>query len=240
LFLLENLHVLFNRFLLLTLSLKKRRLFLLLFPKLMLKFQHKVKLKSLEVPSTVQEAAKTDETKTTEEKPNIPSEESNETTITMQEAEASNTEASEEIRANKIEPTKAVDEPSKTEENTPEKMEVVENGIDEKKEEAELPYKDDQWSPANKDGKKQYDRDFLMKLQTNPLSLQKPGTLPDNMEVILITPALENIKSVASVPNLNRAFDMNPQYIRSSTSHSRTPRSGIFQCLEFFLTSMHF
>ena len=132
------------------------------------------------------------------------------------------------------EETKTVDEPSKTEENTPEKMEVVENGIDEKKEDAELPYKDDQWSPANKDGKKQYDRDFLMKLQTNPLSLQKPGTLPDNMEVILNTPALENIKSVASAPNLNRAFDMNPQYIRSSTSHSRTPRSGILQCLKFF------
>ena len=120
---------------------------------------------------------------------------------------------------------KAVDEPSKSEENTPEKMEVVENGIDEKKESTELPYKDDQWSPANKDVKKHYDRDFLMmKLQTNPLSLQKPGTLPDNMEVILNTPALENIKSVASVPNLNRAFDMNPQYIRSSTSHTRTPR----------------
>ena len=66
--------------------------------------------------------------------------------------------------------------------------------------------------------------EFLIKLQTNPPSLQKPGTLPDNMEVILNTPSLEKIKSVASGPNLNRAVEMNPQYIRSSTPHSITPR----------------
>jgi hypothetical protein len=121
------------------------------------------------------------------------------------------------------EENKAVDEPSKTEQNTYEKMEVVENGIDKKKEYTELPYKDDQWSLANKDGMKQYNRDFLMKLQMNPQSLQMPGTLPDNMEVILNTPALEKIKSVASAPNLNRAVEMNPQHIRSSTMHSITP-----------------
>ena len=55
--------------------------------------------------------------------------------------------------------------------------------------------------------------------------MQKPGTLPDNMEVILNTPALRNIKSVATAPNLNRAFNMNPQYIRSSTSHSMVRES---------------
>jgi len=90
----------------------------------------------------------------------------------------------------------------------------------------DLPYKEDQWSPANQEGKKQYDRDFLMRLQTNPLSLQKPGTLPDNMEVILNTPALENIKSVSSAPNLNKIFDMSPQYIRPTISQHRTPRRG--------------
>jgi len=125
-----------------------------------------------------------------------------------------------------VEPREEVDGyDSKTDNETPEKMEVVENGID-APEVTELPYKDDQWSPANKDGKKQYDRDFLMKLQTNPLSLQKPGTLPENMEVILNTPALENIRANNSAPDLNRVFDMNPRYIKSSTSHSRTPRRG--------------
>ena len=49
---------------------------------------------------------------------------------------------------------------------------------------------------VEKDGKKHYDRDFLMKLKTNPLSLQKPETL----------------NPIASAPNLNnRAFAMNPR-----------------------------
>ena len=47
---------------------------------------------------------------------------------------------------------------------------------------------------------------------------------PDNMEVILNDKALENIKSVVCAPNLNWAFDINPQYIRSSTSQSSIPR----------------
>ena len=122
------------------------------------------------------------------------------------------------------EENEAVDEPSKTEQKTYEKMEVVENGIYKQKEYTELPYKGDQWSPAIKDGMKKYDRDILMKLHTNPPSLQMPGTLADNIDVILNTPALEKMKSVASAPNLNRAVEMNPQQIRSSTMHSITLR----------------
>ena len=90
-------------------------------------------------------------------------------------------------------------------------------------EEANPPYKDDQWSPLNTDGKKQYDRDFLISLQTNPLSMQKPGTLPSNMEVILNAPNLDTIRSVTSAPNL-KMFD-SQQPFRSSASHQRgTPR----------------
>lgn len=38
-----------------------------------------------------------------------------------------------------------------------------------------LPYTPDQWHPTNNPtGKKQYERDFLLQLQKNPLSLQKP------------------------------------------------------------------
>ena len=92
-----------------------------------------------------------------------------------------------------------------------------------KDDESQLPYKDDQWSPLNTEGKKQYDRDFLISLQTNPLSLQKPGTLPSNMEVILHAPNLDTIRNVTSAPNL-KMFDMHPA-IRSSASHNRgTPR----------------
>jgi hypothetical protein len=103
------------------------------------------------------------------------------------------------------EENKAVNEPSKTEQKMYEKREAVENGIDKKKEYTELPYEGYHWSLANKGGMKQYDIDFLMKLQTN-------------------TPALEKIKSVASAPNLNRAVETNPQHIRSSTMHSVTLR----------------
>ncbi|XP_076664476.1 eukaryotic translation initiation factor 4 gamma isoform X6 [Andrena cerasifolii] len=45
-------------------------------------------------------------------------------------------------------------------------------------------YKDDQWSPINKSGKKIYDRDFLMKLQNDPNSKVKPLNLPD-LDVVL-------------------------------------------------------
>ena len=41
----------------------------------------------------------------------------------------------------------------------------------------------DQWSPINTEGKKQYTRDFLMQLQRDPQSMEKPTNLP-NMEII--------------------------------------------------------
>ena len=94
---------------------------------------------------------------------------------------------------------------------------------DVKKGEGLLQYKEDQWSPLNTDGKKQYDRDFLISLQTSKLALQKPGTLPPNMEVILHSPNLDTIRNVTSAPNL-KMFDTQ-QPFRSSVSHNRgTPR----------------
>lgn len=45
-------------------------------------------------------------------------------------------------------------------------------------------YRDDQWSPLNKSGKKVYDREFLYKLQNDPNSKIKPLNLPD-LEVVL-------------------------------------------------------
>jgi len=46
-------------------------------------------------------------------------------------------------------------------------------------------YKEDQWSPMNLEGKKQYDREFLIKLQYDSLSLTKPEHLP-NMEIVKV------------------------------------------------------
>ncbi len=44
-------------------------------------------------------------------------------------------------------------------------------------------YKDDQWSPVNPSGKKTYDRNFLLELQNNPVSMKKPEGLP-SLEVV--------------------------------------------------------
>ena len=88
----------------------------------------------------------------------------------------------------------------------------------------ELPYKNDQWSPLNMEGKKQYDRDFLISLQANPLSLQKPDTLPSNMDVILNSPNPDTMRSITSAPNLNNMFDRQP-FVRASHSHKGTPRN---------------
>ena len=41
----------------------------------------------------------------------------------------------------------------------------------------------DQWSPLNPEGKKTYDRLFLLELQHNPASQRKPEGLP-NLEVV--------------------------------------------------------
>ena len=43
----------------------------------------------------------------------------------------------------------------------------------------------DQWSPLNPEGKKQYDRNFLLQLQYATESLEKPEGLPKLPEVIL-------------------------------------------------------
>ena len=43
----------------------------------------------------------------------------------------------------------------------------------------------DQWSPLNQEGKKAYDRAFLLKLQFAQKSTQKPAGLPNLPELVL-------------------------------------------------------
>jgi translation initiation factor 4G len=43
----------------------------------------------------------------------------------------------------------------------------------------------DQWSPLNMEGKKLYDRDFLLQLQYAQKSTTKPKDLPDLPDIIL-------------------------------------------------------
>lgn len=83
-------------------------------------------------------------------------------------------------------------------------------------------YKEDQWSPINPDGKRQYDRSFLLELQNNSLSLKKPDNLP-NLEVVrdgLVqrkTSFDPNRGSMSGMKNMGGGNDFTPGYVRSST-----------------------
>ncbi|XP_067139313.1 eukaryotic translation initiation factor 4 gamma 1-like [Centruroides vittatus] len=59
---------------------------------------------------------------------------------------------------------------------------VTENSI--KEPELKYNYSEDQWSPINPEGKKIYDRAFLLQLQGEPLCLQKPRNLPSSAEIV--------------------------------------------------------
>ncbi|KAB7504986.1 Eukaryotic translation initiation factor 4 gamma 3 [Armadillidium nasatum] len=45
-------------------------------------------------------------------------------------------------------------------------------------------YQEGQWSPENQEGKRQYNREFLIEMSKNPLSMKRPDSLP-NLEVVL-------------------------------------------------------
>jgi hypothetical protein len=68
----------------------------------------------------------------------------------------------------------------------------------------------DQWSPLNQDGKKQYDRDFLLQLQYDPLSKERPANLP----------TLDIVKNsaVCSAPVISTTKDWLPSFVKPNTS----------------------
>ena len=68
---------------------------------------------------------------------------------------------------------------------------------------------DDQWSPLNPEGKKQYDREFLIKLQFDDLSMTKPSSLP-NMEIVKDKPTSRSSNM--------RSFDFAPHFVISNPS----------------------
>lgn len=43
----------------------------------------------------------------------------------------------------------------------------------------------EQWSPLNPEGKKHYDREFLLQFQNEYSAVQKPAGLPDIPDIIL-------------------------------------------------------
>jgi len=95
------------------------------------------------------------------------------------------------------------------------------NPDDSKTQKLKYDYKEDQWSPLNPEGKKQYDREFLICLQRDPLSLQKPGNLP-NMEIVKDKPNLAK-SGGGMAPS---RFDFTPGFVIKTNSRQGVNKRG--------------
>merc|ERR1712223_1316423 len=92
-----------------------------------------------------------------------------------------------------------------------EEDEENENPEDGKNPKLKYDYKEDQWSPLNPDGKKQYDREFLICLQRDPLSLTKPNNLPA-MEIVKDKP------NQMGKPQMGSRIDFTPGFVIRTAS----------------------
>lgn len=117
-------------------------------------------------------------------------------------------------------------------EKNAEKTKVMLNNVDEKSDSRKEPelrykYKEDQWSPVNLEGKRIYDREFLLQLQHSGDSTAKPAGLPDLPDIILDKPHTSSQKSQFQRDGGSRdfqlptgGFDFTPGFVRGS------PRPG--------------
>jgi len=76
-------------------------------------------------------------------------------------------------------------------------------------------YKEDQWSPINVEGKKQYDRDFLLQLRKDPLSSERPANLP-NMDIVKDKSMRGD--RMMGMQKMGGAPDWMPSYVKSTPS----------------------
>ncbi|KAK9501015.1 hypothetical protein O3M35_002151 [Rhynocoris fuscipes] len=90
-------------------------------------------------------------------------------------------------------------------------------------------YKEGQWSPLNTEGKKVYDRDFLLEVRKNPLSTRKPDNIDPDVyrdkphdTVLNNNNNRRNIHTSNSMSLGNRGDNAVPTFMRSSQSQ----RSG--------------
>merc|ERR1719153_2073946 len=100
-----------------------------------------------------------------------------------------------------------------------EEDEENENPEDGKNPKLKYDYKEDQWSPLNPEGKKQYDREFLICLQRDPLSLTKPNNLPA-MEIVKDKP------NQMGKPQSGPRIDFTPGFVVRTSSQRGGPRGG--------------
>jgi translation initiation factor 4G len=79
-------------------------------------------------------------------------------------------------------------------------------------------YPEDQWSPINLEGKKQYDRDFLLQLQFSTESLEKPDGLPKLPDVILDKPLSRHQESRSNMGSIRTNNDFTPGFFKTMQS----------------------
>ncbi|XP_046395906.1 eukaryotic translation initiation factor 4 gamma 1-like isoform X2 [Ischnura elegans] len=99
---------------------------------------------------------------------------------------------------------------------------VIETTVVENKLKLKEGSKDDQWSPQNPQGKKKYERDFLLKIRDDPQSMKKPDNLPD-IDIVLKDSTNRQAQfmlrpvDVKSITNISRSSpqDFAPGFVRS-------------------------
>ncbi|XP_054711233.1 eukaryotic translation initiation factor 4 gamma 1-like [Uloborus diversus] len=104
-------------------------------------------------------------------------------------------------------------------------------------------YKEDQWSPLNPEGKKQYDRDFLLQLQGEPMSLCKPSNLP-NLDVIKDKAHIQRLTEVNRVTPMTmpmKAYNdpFVPTYARGGAQRPVTRRVTDCSKVQFSVGAVH-
>lgn len=108
---------------------------------------------------------------------------------------------------------------SENKENAPENEKLEETPVIKKDPKSALRYNypEDQWSPINMEGKKQYDRDFLLQLQFSTESMEKPDGLPRLPDVILDKPLSrqqESRHSMSSIRGNQSSVDFTPGFFK--------------------------
>ncbi|XP_018394240.1 PREDICTED: eukaryotic translation initiation factor 4 gamma 3 isoform X2 [Cyphomyrmex costatus] len=89
-------------------------------------------------------------------------------------------------------------------------------------------YKEGQWSPVNITGRKSYDREFLLRLQFDPNSKQKPANLP-NLQAVL-KDSLQNTHNTMDLRafkdvNITRHDSLMPGFAKTNISTRPPPTS---------------
>jgi translation initiation factor 4G len=84
-------------------------------------------------------------------------------------------------------------------------------------------YREDQWSPLNPEGKKLYDRHFLLDLQYSTESVEKPTGLPNLPDIILNEPIRKSESNPSNLSHMRGGVDFTPGYIKSI---NKPPASG--------------